>query len=67
MIVGLTPKEVLVDVGYKSEGYIPLHEFPDPAALKIGDEVEVLLESREDEEGTIVLSKRKAERTQGSR
>jgi len=64
-IIALTSKEVLVDVKYKSEGYIPLHEFLDAATLKVGDEVEVLLESREDEDGRIVLSKRKAERSQG--
>ncbi|MFH1857671.1 MAG: 30S ribosomal protein S1 [Candidatus Omnitrophota bacterium] len=64
-IIALTPKEVLVDVGYKSEGYVSLEEFLDTSALKVGDEVEVLLESKEDDDGRVVLSKRKAERTQG--
>ena len=64
-IVALTSKEVLVDVGYKSEGYISLEEFSDTKDLKVGDEIEVLLESKEDEEGRIVLSKRKAERSKG--
>jgi len=64
-IVGLTSKEVLVDVGYKSEGIISIEEFSDPQSIKVGDEVEVYIESRENEEGMIVLSKRKAERLQG--
>lgn len=64
-VIALTSKEVLVDVGYKSEGLISLDEFLDAKLLKVGDEVEVLLESMEDEEGRVVLSKRKAERTQG--
>lgn len=64
-ILSITPKEVLVDVGYKSEGIIPIQEFDNPASLKAGDEIEVLLESVEDDEGLIVLSKRKAERAKG--
>ncbi len=64
-ILSITAKEVLVDVGYKSEGIIPLEEFDDPGSLKVGDGVEVLLESVEDDEGLIVLSKRKAERAKG--
>lgn len=64
-IVGITPKEVIVDIGYKSEGAISLSEFADPDALKVGDEVEVYLESKEDETGMVVLSKQKAERAVG--
>lgn len=64
-IIALTSKEALIDVGYKSEGYIALEEFLDAKDLKVGDQVEVFLESKEDEEGRIVLSKRKAERSQG--
>ncbi len=64
-VVGLTSKEVLVDVGYKSEGIIPIDEFPDPQSIKVGDQIEVLIESKENEEGMIVLSKRKVERLQG--
>ncbi|MBI3326021.1 MAG: S1 RNA-binding domain-containing protein, partial [Nitrospinae bacterium] len=52
---------VLVDVGYKSEGLIPLSEFKEGGKdLKVGDEVDVLLESKEDSEGLVVLSKEKA-------
>jgi len=64
-ILAISAKEVLVDVGYKSEGMIQLEEFDDRASLKVGDEIEVLLESVEDDEGLIVLSKRKAERAKG--
>ena len=64
-IVALTSKEVLIDIGYKSEGYISLNEFPNSQSLKIGDEVDVLLESKENEDGVIVLSKWKAERKMG--
>ena len=64
-IIGVSDKEILVDVGYKSEGVIALEEFDDPSQLKVGDEIEVLLETVEDEEGIIVLSKRKAERAKG--
>lgn len=64
-IVGITKNEILVDVGYKSEGVISIDEFNDPKSLVIGAEIEVLLESKENEEGMIVLSKRKAEKTAG--
>lgn len=64
-IVGISNKEVLIDIGYKSEGIIPLSEFRDLSTLKVGDQVEVLLESKEDETGMVVLSKWKADRKQG--
>ncbi|MDD2676111.1 MAG: 30S ribosomal protein S1 [Methylacidiphilaceae bacterium] len=57
-------KSVLIDIGYKSEGVVPLEEFEDPAAVQVGDEVEVLLEHLEDEEGNVVLSKQKAAQKQ---
>ena len=59
-ILEVRPREVLVDVGYKSEGVIPLNEFEDPESLQVGDEVDVLLERLENEEGMVVLSKEKA-------
>src|SRR6201982_1748287 len=59
-ILEVRPREVLVDVGYKSEGVIPLNEFEDPDSLQVGDEVDVLLERLENEEGMVVLSKEKA-------
>src|SRR6195256_721727 len=52
---------VVLDIGFKSEGSVPLEEFKDFPDLKIGDEVEVLLEHFEDQEGSVVLSKKKAD------
>src|SRR5437867_7158303 len=60
-ILEVRSNEVLVDIGYKSEGLISIHEFDYPEALKVGDEVEVLLERLEDDNGMVVLSKEKAE------
>jgi len=60
-IVDITGKEIIVDVGYKSEGVIPLSEFGSRHSLKIGDEIDVLLESKEDENGMVVLSKSQAD------
>jgi small subunit ribosomal protein S1 len=52
---------VVLDIGFKSEGTVPLEEFKDHPDLKVGDEVEVLLEHLEDQEGAVVLSKKKAD------
>ena len=52
---------VILDIGFKSEGAVPLEEFKDHPDLKPGDEVEVLLEHLEDAEGSVVLSKKKAD------
>src|SRR5882724_8938405 len=60
-VIEVRPKEVLVDIGYKSEGVISLNEFIDASALKVGDEVDVLIEKLENKEGTVVLSHEKAE------
>jgi small subunit ribosomal protein S1 len=63
VIVGVKESEVLVDVGYKSEGTIPIEEFQRTGVLpRVGDEIEVYLESKEDSEGLIVLSKEKADK-----
>jgi small subunit ribosomal protein S1 len=59
-ILEVRPREVLVDIGYKSEGVIPITEFDDVDSLEVGDEVEVLLERLENDEGMVVLSKEKA-------
>ncbi len=59
-ILQVRPNDVLVDIGYKSEGIISLSEFEEPASLKVGDEIEVLLEKLEDENGMVVLSYDKA-------
>lgn len=58
-ILDIRPQVVVVDIGYKSEGAIPISEFEDED-IEVGDEVEVLLERLEDDEGLIVLSKEKA-------
>jgi small subunit ribosomal protein S1 len=64
-VVGITGKEVLVDIGYKSEGILALEEFDDESDVKIGDEINVLLEKKEDENGMVIVSKRKADRAMG--
>jgi small subunit ribosomal protein S1 len=56
--------EVLIDIGYKSEGVISLSEFDDADQLEVGSEVEVLLERLENDEGMVVLSKEKAAQKQ---
>src|SRR3974377_1528039 len=60
-IIEVRPKEVLVDIGYKSEGVISGNEFEDIKIVKIGDQIDVLIEKLEDKEGMVVLSKEKAE------
>src|ERR1700753_723963 len=58
-ILEVRPREVLVDIGYKSEGAIPLSEFDDTDDLQVGDEVEVLILRLENDEGSVILSKEK--------
>ena len=60
-VIEVRPKEVLVDIGYKSEGVIPANEFEDIKTVNVGDEVEVLIEKLEDKDGMVNLSKEKAE------
>src|ERR1700722_11852533 len=60
-VIEVRPKEVLVDIGYKSEGVIPANEFIDIKVVKVGDEVDVLIEKLEDKDGMVILSKEKAE------
>ncbi len=64
-ILEVMEEAVLVDIGYKSEGLIPLREFRSPSGevtVKVGDVVDVYLEQKEDSEGLIVLSREKAEK-----
>ena len=61
-VLNVVNGEVIVDIGYKSEGVIPLAEFGENADVDVDDEVEVLLDEIEDETGMIRLSKRKADR-----
>jgi len=64
-IIAISPQDVLIDIGYKSEGSIARSEFADAQTLKVGDEVEVFVESVEDEHGMVLLSKSKADRQKG--
>ena len=64
-VMKVTPSEVIVDVGFKSEGIIPIEEFLDEngnITVQAGDIVDVLLERTEDREGYVVLSREKAEK-----
>lgn len=61
-IVEFTKDHVVIDVGLKSEGLVPIQEFSDPSQLVLDGEVEVLLDQAEDDNGQIVLSREKAER-----
>src|SRR5499427_9184836 len=64
-VLKVTPSEVIVDVGYKSEGIISVGEFVDEngeVTVQAGDIVDVLLERTEDREGYVVLSREKAEK-----
>jgi small subunit ribosomal protein S1 len=61
VVVSVSGDEVLVDVGYKSEGPIDRKEFGPDAPVNVGDEVDVFLEKKEDQDGIIVLSKEKAD------
>ena len=62
-VVGITSTHVMIDVGYKSEGQVPLQEFLDRhrnVLVKVGDEVDVYFDSSEGENGAIVLSRERA-------
>ena len=64
-VLKITDTDVIVDIGYKSEGVIPVAQFTEPnghISINIGDVIDVLLEDTEDMEGHIVLSKEKAEK-----
>ncbi len=61
VVVSIRSNDVMVDVGYKSEGIIPRNEFKNIEELALGDSVEVLLERLEDDNGMVVLSKQRAE------
>ncbi|HKZ04411.1 MAG TPA: 30S ribosomal protein S1 [Methylomirabilota bacterium] len=61
-VVEVRSGDVIVDIGYKSEGAIPIDEFRLTGAPKVGEEIEVFLEAKEDSEGLIVLSKDKADK-----
>ncbi len=60
-IVGINNDNVVIDVGFKSDGTIPLSEFSSTEEVKVGDEIDIVIESVEDEEGNLVLSKKRAD------
>ena len=62
-VISMNKREVVVNVGYKSDGIISLNEFRYNPDLKIGDQVEVYIESQEDKKGQLVLSHKKARAT----
>ena len=60
-IVSANDSEVMIDIGFKSEGAVSIREFNDPSSINVGQEIEVFLENVEDQEGQVVLSKQKAD------
>jgi len=60
-IVAIGDTEVSVDIGFKSEGVVPVAEFTNPGDLKVGEEIEVFLESVENKDGQLVLSRKRAD------
>jgi len=59
-VIQMTSREVVVNIGYKSEGVVSLNEFRYNPSLKVGDTVEVYVESQEDKKGQLLLSHKKA-------
>lgn len=64
-IVTITPKDVVVDIGFKSEGFISISEFRELDHMEPGSKIEVLVESIEDDKGKLVLSYAKAQKMKG--
>ena len=60
-VLAVTQKDVLVDIGFKSEGTIPIDEFEDPENIETGSIIEVFLDKMEDTDGQLILSKKKAD------
>lgn len=65
VVVGINDKDVILNIGFKSDGLVPLAEFKDQPALKIGDSVDLFIEERENAMGQLVLSRRKAKLLKG--
>jgi small subunit ribosomal protein S1 len=59
-IVGMTDKDVIINIGFKSDGLVAKSEFRDGESIKVGDEVEVYIENQEDPNGQLILSRKKA-------
>lgn len=65
IVVGINDRDVILNIGFKSDGLVPLAEFKDMANLKIGDTVDLFVEERENAMGQLVLSRRKAKLVKG--
>lgn len=65
IVVGINDRDVILNIGFKSDGLVPLAEFKDLTNLKIGDKVDLFIEERENLMGQLVLSRRKAKLVKG--
>jgi small subunit ribosomal protein S1 len=65
IVVGVNDRDVILNIGFKSDGLVPLAEFKDMPNLKIGDEVDLFIEERENSMGQLILSRRKAKLVKG--
>jgi small subunit ribosomal protein S1 len=64
-VVGINDRDVILNIGFKSDGLVPLAEFKDTPNLKIGDVVDLFIEERENAMGQLILSRRKAKLVKG--
>jgi small subunit ribosomal protein S1 len=64
-VVGINDRDVILNIGFKSDGLVPLAEFKDTPDLKIGDVVDLFIEERENAMGQLILSRRKAKLVKG--
>lgn len=64
-VVGINDRDVILNIGFKSDGLVPLAEFKDMTNLKIGDVVDLFIEERENAMGQLILSRRKAKLVKG--
>ncbi len=62
-VVGMTKTDAVINIGFKSDGLVPLNEFRDMPNMKVGDEVEVMVAEKEDRDGNLHLSRRQARTT----
>jgi small subunit ribosomal protein S1 len=65
VVVGINDRDVILNIGFKSDGLVPLAEFKDTPNLKIGDVVDLFIEERENAMGQLILSRRKAKLVKG--
>jgi small subunit ribosomal protein S1 len=63
IVTGITDADVILNIGFKSDGMIPKSEFKDMPELKVGDEVDVYVENKENKKGQLILSRKKAKLT----